>query len=133
MEPLTIHKGMSHKDTTKKVLEMLDAVQIPDAKNRLKLYQHEFSGGMRQRVIIAMVLLYSPEILIADEPTTALDVTVQCRILLLLSNLQKEFHMLMLFITYDLGVVAEICHDVMVMYCGNIMEQGTVDNIFVNA
>lgn len=133
LEPLTIHKGMSHKDATKKVLEMLDAVQIPDAKNRLKLYPHEFSGGMRQRVVIAMALLYSPEILIADEPTTALYVTVQGQILQLLSDLQKEFHMSMLFITHDLGVVAEICHDVMVMYCGNIMEQGTVDNIFANA
>ena len=133
LEPLTVHKGMSYKDATQKVLHMLDAVQIPDAKNRLKLYPHEFSGGMRQRVVIAMALLCDPEILVADEPTTALDVTVQGQILQLLSGLQKEFEMSMLFITHDLGVVAEICHDVMVMYCGSVMEQGTVDNIFENA
>jgi len=133
LEPLTIHKGISHKDATQKVLHMLDAVQIPDAKNRLKLYPHEFSGGMRQRVVIAMALLCNPEILIADEPTTALDVTVQGQIIQLLADLQREFNMSMLFITHDLGVVAEICHDVMVMYCGNIMEQDTVNDIFVNA
>lgn len=88
---------------------------------------------MRQRVVIAMALLCNPEILIADEPTTALDVTVQGQIIQLLADLQKEFHMSMLFITHDLGVVAEICHDVMVMYCGNVMEQGTVDNIFTKS
>ncbi|MCL4110968.1 UNVERIFIED_CONTAM: hypothetical protein GTU68_030160 [Idotea baltica] len=133
LEPLTIHKGMSQKDATQKVLQMLDAVQIPDAKNRLNLYPHEFSGGMRQRVVIAMALLCNPEILIADEPTTALDVTVQGQIIQLLADLQREFHMSMLFITHDLGVVAEICHDVMVMYCGNVMEQDTVNDIFANA
>lgn len=132
LEPLIIHKGMSKRDAKQKIIQILDAVKIPDAKNRINLYPHEFSGGMRQRVVIAMALLCSPDILIADEPTTALDVTVQAQILNLLSELQKDFGMSMLFITHDLGVVAEICHDVMVMYGGSIMESGSVNKMFAN-
>lgn len=130
LEPLMIHRGMKKHNATIEILKILDAVRIPDAKNRLKLYPHELSGGMRQRVVIAMALLCDPEILIADEPTTALDVTVQAQILTLLSELQKDFGMSMLFITHDLGVVAEICHDVMVMYGGRIMESGSVNKMF---
>ena len=110
--------------------EMLAAVGIPRPEERLQSYPHEFSGGMRQRVMIAMALLNDPDLLIADEPTTALDVTTQAQILNLIRRLRKEFDSAIIMITHDLGVVAEICDDVLVMYAGRVVEQGTVDEIF---
>ncbi|TNF67760.1 MAG: ATP-binding cassette domain-containing protein [Gammaproteobacteria bacterium] len=129
-EVLTLHKGLSKKAAFKASIDMLDAVHIPDAKNRIKLYPHEFSGGMRQRVMIAMTLLCKPKLLIADEPTTALDVTVQAQILDLLRQLQKEFAMATIFITHDIGVVAGICDRVMVMYAGSVVESGNLHQLF---
>ncbi|MCF6776876.1 ATP-binding cassette domain-containing protein [Thiotrichales bacterium 19X7-9] len=129
-EVLTLHKGLSKKEAFKASIDMLDAVHIPDAKNRIKLYPHEFSGGMRQRVMIAMALLCKPKLLIADEPTTALDVTVQAQILDLLRQLQKEFAMATIFITHDIGVVAGICDRVMVMYAGSVVESGNLHQLF---
>jgi oligopeptide transport system ATP-binding protein len=105
-------------------------VRIPEAARRINMYPHEFSGGMRQRVMIAMALLCEPEVLIADEPTTALDVTVQAQILTLLKDLQRDFGTSIVMITHDLGVVAGLCEKVMVMYGGRVMEYGTADNIF---
>ena len=105
-------------------IRMLDAVQIPDAKNRLKMYPHEFSGGMRQRVLIAMALLCQPRILIADEPTTALDVTVQAQIVELLKNIRQEFGTAIILITHDLGLVAGMTDRIVVMYGGQVMESG---------
>ena len=112
------------------VIALLEKVKIPDAKNRIHLYPHEFSGGMRQRVMIAMMLLTSPKLLIADEPTTALDVTVQAQILELLKELRKELGMAIVFITHDMGVVANLCDRVNVMYGGGLMETATIDQIF---
>ena len=109
---------------------MLDAVRIPDANNRIRMYPHEFSGGMRQRVMIAMSLLCRPKLLIADEPTTALDVTVQAQIMQLLSDLQKDFGMSIILITHDLGVVAGNSDDMLVMYGGEIMEIGKTETIY---
>jgi oligopeptide transport system ATP-binding protein len=129
-EVLTHHKGMSHRDAVAESIRLLDAVRIPDAAGRINLYPHEFSGGMRQRVMIAMSLLCHPDILIADEPTTALDVTVQAQIMTLLAELQKEFGMATILITHDLGVVAGFCEKVMVMYGGRIMERSPVDPLF---
>ncbi|MDY6858758.1 MAG: oligopeptide/dipeptide ABC transporter ATP-binding protein [Pseudomonadota bacterium] len=129
-EVLTQHKGMSKRDAVAASVRMLDAVKIPDAKARVRLYPHEFSGGMRQRVMIAMSLLARPQLLIADEPTTALDVTVQAQIMHLFAELQQEFGMAVLLITHDLGVVAGFCEEVLVMYGGRIMEQGPTDPLF---
>lgn len=129
-EILILHKQISYKQALAKSIEMLEKVKIPDAKNRIHLYPHEFSGGMRQRVMIAMMLLTSPKMLIADEPTTALDVTVQAQILELLKELRKELGMAIIFITHDMGVVANLCDRVNVMYGGGLMETATIDQIF---
>jgi len=129
-EPLIKHYNVSSKDARNEVLKMLEDVGIPEPLNRIKQYPHEFSGGMRQRIMIAMALITKPELLIADEPTTALDVTVQAQILNLLKKLQQELGMGIIFITHDLGVVAEICDNVNVMYAGRIVEKGGVGDIF---
>ena len=129
-EVLTLHMGMSKKDALAECVRMLDAVKIPAAAERIRLYPHEFSGGMRQRVMIAMSLLCRPDLLIADEPTTALDVTVQAQIMDLLNELQREFGMATILITHDLGVVAGFCERVLVMYGGRVMEKGPTDPLF---
>lgn len=129
-EVLIIHKGMSVADARAESIRMLDAVRIPSPEARLNQYPHELSGGMRQRVMIAMSLLCNPELLIADEPTTALDVTVQAQILALLRDLQKEFNTAILLITHDMGVVAEMCDRVLVMYGGQKMEEADTDTLF---
>lgn len=129
-EVLMFHKNMSEKEARIESLNMLDLVKIPDAKNRIDMYPHEFSGGMRQRVMIAMSLLCKPDLLVADEPTTALDVTVQAQIVALLRDLKKDLGTAIIIITHDLGVVAGICDNVMVMYAGRTMEYGSVDHIF---
>jgi oligopeptide transport system ATP-binding protein len=129
-EVLMQHKGLSEEKAAIQSAEMLDNVQIPEAKRRLNMYPHEFSGGMRQRVMIAMALLCGPELLIADEPTTALDVTVQAQILEVLVGLQRDFGMAIALITHDLGVIARMADRVMVMYAGNIAEKGSVRDLF---
>ncbi len=129
-EVLVHHKGMSKEAAIAASAQMLDAVKIPDAKGRIRLYPHEFSGGMRQRIMIAMALLCKPDLLIADEPTTALDVTVQAQIMQLLAELQREFGMATVLITHDLGVIAGFCREVIVLYGGRVMEQSPVDDLF---
>lgn len=131
-EVLVQHQGLSWNDAHIKSLEMLDCVKIPEAKMRSKMYPHELSGGMRQRIMIAMALLCKPDILIADEPTTALDVTVQAQILDLMLDLRKDFGTSIIMITHDLGVVAQVCDRVHVMYGGRILEKGDVNQIFYN-
>jgi oligopeptide transport system ATP-binding protein len=132
-EVLQFHKGMDRTSATAACVRMLDAVKIPEAARRVSMYPHEFSGGMRQRVMIAMALLCEPEVLIADEPTTALDVTVQAQILTLLRELQRDFGTAIVMITHDLGVVAGLCDQVMVLYGGRVMEQGSAAHIFAHA
>ncbi|WP_419901419.1 ABC transporter ATP-binding protein [Kiloniella sp.] len=129
-EVLVLHKSMSEKDARATALQMLDKVGIPEAKSRFDMYPHEFSGGMRQRVMIAMALLCEPALLIADEPTTALDVTIQAQILDLMRDLKSEFNTAIVMITHDLGVVAGLCNTLNVMYAGRIVERAPVDDIY---
>jgi oligopeptide transport system ATP-binding protein len=129
-EPLRLHEGLGRKAAMARATEALEQVGIADAPQRINEYPHQFSGGMRQRVMIAMALITRPEILVADEPTTALDVTVQAQILDLMRHLQQEFGTAVLFVTHDLGVVAEFCHRTAVMYAGRIVETGLTDDIF---
>jgi len=130
VEAVMLHRDVTKKDARLRALELLKAVGIPRAERRIDDYPHQFSGGMRQRVMIAMALINEPDLLIADEPTTALDVTTQAQILKLMTTLQDEFNTAIVMITHDLGVVAEIADDVVVMYAGRVAEEGTVDEIF---
>lgn len=132
MEVLMLHKNMSKAEAFEESVRMLDAVKMPEARKRMKMYPHEFSGGMRQRVMIAMALLCRPKLLIADEPTTALDVTVQAQIMTLLNELKREFNTAIIMITHDLGVVAGICDKVLVMYAGRTMEYGNARDVFLS-
>ncbi|MBR4878965.1 MAG: ABC transporter ATP-binding protein [Clostridia bacterium] len=132
-ESITRNQGIKGKEAKKMAIEMLEKVGIPDAENRYNQYPHEFSGGMRQRVVIAIAVACQPEILICDEPTTALDVTIQAQILKLIRNLQVEYNMTVVYITHDLGVVANVADRVAVMYAGQIVEYGLVDEIFYDA
>ena len=132
MEAILLHTDRNRKQAKERALEMLKLVNVNEPEKRLKQYPFELSGGMRQRVMIAMALACEPDILIADEPTTALDVTIQAQILDLMSDLQKQLGMAIIMITHDLGVVAQMCDEVVVMYAGSICEQGTADEIFYN-
>ncbi|MGY1723236.1 ABC transporter ATP-binding protein [Blastococcus sp. SYSU DS0533] len=131
-EMFRAHRGTSRKEAKQKAVELMDRVRIPAAKERVNDYPHQFSGGMRQRVMIAMALALDPRILIADEPTTALDVTVQAQVMDLLKDLQRDTGMGLILITHDLGVVNEVADNVAVMYAGRIVERGTVDEVFSN-
>ncbi len=129
-EAVLIHHDVTRKDARSRALDILQEVEIPRANQRIDDYPHQFSGGMRQRVMIAMALINNPAILIADEPTTALDVTTQAQILRLIQRLQEEHNMAVVMITHDLGVVAELADDVIVMYGGKVVEQARVDDLF---
>ena len=132
MEAILLHTGRNKKQAFDRAVEMLKLVNVNEPLKRMKQYPYELSGGMRQRVMIAMALACEPDILIADEPTTALDVTIQAQILELMHSLQEELGMAIIMITHDLGVVAQMCDEVIVMYAGSICEQGTADEIFYN-
>lgn len=129
-EPLMIHQGMNKKQAAAKAIELLADVKIPNPEVVAKQYPHQLSGGMRQRVMIAMALVCEPDILIADEPTTALDVTIQAQILELMQDLQKKLGMAIIMVTHDLGVIASMCDEILVMYGGRVCERGTADDIF---
>ena len=131
-EMFRAHRGMSKQDAKKRAVELMDRVRIPAAAQRVNDYPHQFSGGMRQRVMIAMAIALDPKILIADEPTTALDVTVQAQVMDLLKDLQRDTGMGLILITHDLGVVNEVADNVAVMYAGQIVERGTVDDVFTD-
>ncbi|MBQ5717345.1 MAG: ABC transporter ATP-binding protein [Clostridia bacterium] len=132
MEAIMLHTGRNKVEAKERAIEMLKLVGVNEPEKRIKQYPHEFSGGMRQRVMIAMALACEPDILIADEPTTALDVTIQAQILDLIRDLQAQLGMSVILITHDLGVVAEMCDEVIVMYAGEVCERGTADEIFYN-
>ena len=132
MEAILLHTNRNKQQAYDRAVEMLRLVNVNEPEKRMKQYPYEFSGGMRQRVMIAMALACEPDILIADEPTTALDVTIQAQILELMKSLQEELGMAIIMITHDLGVVAQLCDEVIVMYAGSICEQGTADEIFYN-
>ncbi|MBV8375071.1 MAG: ABC transporter ATP-binding protein, partial [Candidatus Eremiobacteraeota bacterium] len=131
-EAVRLHLGLSKHDAVDRAVEMLHKVRIPSPEDRLGDYPHQFSGGMRQRVMIAMALSCNPQLLIADEPTTALDVTIQAQVLELMNELQQETGAAIILITHDLGIVAEVCRNVLVMYGGNMVEYGTAEQIFGN-
>jgi oligopeptide transport system ATP-binding protein len=130
IEPLLIHENKPRAEAVKRAIRALEEVGVPDAARRIRSHPHEFSGGMRQRVMIAMALITQPDLLIADEPTTALDVTVQAQILDLIARLQRERGMAVIWISHDLGVVAGFCRRVLVMYAGRVVESGRVEDIF---
>ena len=129
-EVLTWHRGMSRREALAESVRLLEAMEVPDARSRIGMYPHEFSGGMRQRVLIAMALLCRPRLLIADEPTTALDVTVQSQIMRLLAEVQAEFDTAVILVTHDVGIVAGGCDEMIVLYGGRVMESGPVDRVF---
>ena len=131
-EVIIKHEKASKEEADKRAEELLELVGIPNAKERMKQYPHQFSGGQRQRIVIAIALACNPDVLIADEPTTALDVTIQAQILELLKELQQQFQMAIIFITHDLGVVANVADRVAVMYAGKVVEVGTAEEVFYN-